>query len=75
MGCKSGGPPLSAVPRFNTTGSDYSPVYTKADSLSTFSAVMATQGTLPETEKQLVPCVAITAENVDKLSAFVYSGD
>ena len=24
-------------------------------------------------EKQLVPCVAITAENVDKLSAFVYS--
>ncbi len=32
-------------------------------------------GTLPETEKQLVPCVAITAENVDKLSAFVYSGD
>lgn len=32
-------------------------------------------GTLPEEEKQLVPCVAITAENVDKLSAFVYSGD
>ena len=32
-------------------------------------------GTKPETEKQLVPCVAITAENVDKLSAFVYSGD
>ena len=32
-------------------------------------------GTLPESEKQLVPCVAITAENVDKLSAFVYSGD
>ena len=32
-------------------------------------------GTLPEQEKQLVPCVAITAENVDKLSAFVYSGD
>ena len=32
-------------------------------------------GTLPETEKQLVPCVAITAENVDKLSAFVYSGE
>ena len=30
-------------------------------------------GTLPETEKQLVPCVAITAENVDKLSAFVYT--
>lgn len=26
-------------------------------------------------EKQLVPCVAITAANVDKLSAFVYSGD
>ena len=32
-------------------------------------------GTKPEQEKQLVPCVAITAENVDKLSAFVYSGD
>ena len=32
-------------------------------------------GTKPESEKQLVPCVAITAENVDKLSAFVYSGD
>ena len=32
-------------------------------------------GTLPETEKQLVPCVAITAENVDKLSAFVYTGE
>ena len=30
-------------------------------------------GTLPETEKQLVPCVAITIENVDKLSAFVYT--
>ena len=30
-------------------------------------------GTLPEAEKQLVPCVAITAENVDKLSAFVYT--
>ena len=32
-------------------------------------------GTKPETEKQLVPCMAITIENVDKLSAFVYSGD
>ena len=30
-------------------------------------------GTRPESEKQLVPCVAITAENVDKLSAFVYA--
>ena len=32
-------------------------------------------GTKPESEKQLVPCVAITAENVDKLSAFVYTGE
>ena len=32
-------------------------------------------GTLPETEKQLVPCVAITKDNVDKLSAFVYTGE
>ncbi|MCF0132556.1 MAG: D-ribose ABC transporter substrate-binding protein [Blautia sp.] len=31
------------------------------------------KGTAPETEKQLVECVAITAENVDKLSAFVYT--
>lgn len=30
-------------------------------------------GTLPETEKQLVPCMAITAENVDNLSGFVYT--
>ena len=30
-------------------------------------------GTKPETEKQLVPCMAITIENVDKLSAFVYT--
>lgn len=30
-------------------------------------------GTAPETEKQLVECVAITAENVDNLSAFVYT--
>ena len=34
-----------------------------------------TDGTLPETEKQLVPCVAITAENVEFLSAFVYTGE
>ena len=27
----------------------------------------------PATEKQLVPCVAITKDNVDKLSAFVYT--
>lgn len=33
------------------------------------------KGTAPETEKQLVPCVAITAENVDNLSQFVYSGE
>lgn len=33
-----------------------------------------TNGTKPETEKQLVPCVAITAENVEFLSAFVYTG-
>ena len=39
------------------------------------AAAYIKDGTLPETEKQLVPCVAITAENVDKLSAFVYSGD
>ena len=32
-------------------------------------------GTKPEQEKQLVPCVAITSENVDKLSAFVYTGE
>ena len=31
------------------------------------------KGTAPETEKQLVPCVAITADNVDNLSAFVYT--
>ena len=30
-------------------------------------------GTKPETEKQLVDCVAITAENVEYLSAFVFS--
>ena len=30
-------------------------------------------GTAPEEEKQLVPCVAITADNVDKLSSFVYT--
>ena len=30
-------------------------------------------GTAPEEEKQLVPCIAITAENVDNLSAFVYT--
>ena len=30
-------------------------------------------GTLPESEKQLVPCMAITAENVDNLSGFVYT--
>ncbi|MBQ6507259.1 MAG: D-ribose ABC transporter substrate-binding protein [Clostridia bacterium] len=33
-----------------------------------------TNGTKPETEKQLVPCVAITAENVEFLNAFVYTG-
>ena len=31
------------------------------------------KGTAPEQEKQLVPCVAITSDNVDKLSGFVYS--
>lgn len=31
------------------------------------------KGTAPAEEKQLVPCVAITADNVDKLSAFVYT--
>ena len=30
-------------------------------------------GTAPEEEKQLVDCIAITAENVDNLSAFVYT--
>lgn len=30
-------------------------------------------GTAPEEEKQLVPCIAITADNVDNLSAFVYT--
>jgi erythritol transport system substrate-binding protein len=30
-------------------------------------------GTVPEEEKQLIPCVAITADNVDKLSGFVYT--
>ncbi|MCR5526651.1 MAG: D-ribose ABC transporter substrate-binding protein [Lachnospiraceae bacterium] len=30
-------------------------------------------GTAPESEKQLIPCVVITADNVDKLSGFVYS--
>ena len=32
-------------------------------------------GTKPETEKQLVPCVAITADNVEYLNAFVYTGE
>lgn len=32
-----------------------------------------TTGVAPEEEKQLVPCVAITIDNVDKLSAFVYT--
>ncbi|GFI11772.1 hypothetical protein IMSAGC007_04249 [Lachnospiraceae bacterium] len=31
------------------------------------------EGTTGLEEKQLVDCVAITLENVDKLSAFVYS--
>ena len=31
------------------------------------------KGTAPESEKQLVPCIAITAENVEKLNAFVYT--
>ena len=31
------------------------------------------KGTAPAEEKQLVPCVAITKDNVDKLSAFVYT--
>ena len=30
-------------------------------------------GTAPEEEKQLVPCVAITADNTDCLNAFVYT--
>ncbi|MBR2258259.1 MAG: D-ribose ABC transporter substrate-binding protein [Blautia sp.] len=30
-------------------------------------------GTAPESEKQLIPCVAITADNVENLSAFVYT--
>ena len=34
-----------------------------------------TNGTKPETERQLVPCVAITAENVEFLNAFVYTGE
>ncbi len=32
-------------------------------------------GTKPESEKQLVPCVAITIDNVEFLSAFVYTGE
>ena len=31
------------------------------------------KGTAPAQEKQLIPCVAITSDNVDKLSGFVYS--
>ena len=30
-------------------------------------------GTAPEEEKQLVPCIAITADNVENLSAFVFT--
>ena len=30
-------------------------------------------GVAPEEEKQLIPCVAITADNVENLSAFVYT--
>ena len=33
------------------------------------------EGKKPESEKQLVPCVAITIENVESLSAFVYTGE
>lgn len=32
-----------------------------------------TNGTVPEAEKQLIPCIAITIDNVDNLSAFVYT--
>ena len=32
------------------------------------------KGTAPESEKQLVDCVAITIDNVDNLSAFVFNG-
>jgi len=31
------------------------------------------KGTAPESEKQLVPCIAITADNVENLNAFVYT--
>ncbi|MCR4842314.1 MAG: D-ribose ABC transporter substrate-binding protein [Eubacterium sp.] len=31
------------------------------------------KGTAPEEEKQLIECIAITSENVDNLSAFVYT--
>lgn len=31
------------------------------------------KGNAPAQEKQLIPCVAITSDNVDKLSGFVYS--
>ena len=31
------------------------------------------KGTAPESEKQLVPCIAITADNVENLSAFVFT--
>jgi erythritol transport system substrate-binding protein len=30
-------------------------------------------GTAPEEEKQLIPCIVITSDNVDKLSGFVYT--
>ena len=30
------------------------------------------KGTAPAEEKQLIPCIAITADNVDNLSAFIY---
>ena len=30
-------------------------------------------GTAPESEKQLIPCIAITADNVENLSTFVYT--
>ena len=39
------------------------------------AAAYIKDGTKPESEKQLVPCVAITIDNVDQLNAFVYTGE
>ena len=49
-------------------GSDEANAYIKVEQADAYL-----KGTAPEEEKQLVPCVAITADNTDCLNAFVYT--